>query len=280
MTSPACPDNDGWYHLDGDIGNSAVASVQAVGVIPKLSITKIGLVTVRHVTRLAALQSVRQLWLWCNVTRRAMRHVIRLPGLTELDVLCIRGPGSLAYFDQATTLRSFRCYSMSESDLICVSQCQTVEEIGAQDSELTHRALAAMLSLPRLRTLDVEATQFDDAMAKRLARSKTISSLDLGATNVSGTGLRALLKMQQLRSLDLWATKVSEDDLPLLCDLPHLEYLSLGNADDCHPLDPKRVVSVLLKLPSLKRVWLDGIPVASEEQAALEAKIESVRITE
>jgi hypothetical protein len=168
---------------------------------------------------------------------------------------------------------------MSESDLLGVAQCQTIQEFEAQNSELTHRALSALIELPHLRALDVEATRFDDAMAKRLARSKTISSLDIGAARVTGTGLRSLLEMQQLRSLDLWATQLTEDDLPVLRELPDLEYLSLGNFDGYPSLDPKRVVPALLELPSLKRVWLDGIPVEPEHRAVLEAKLESVRIT-
>jgi hypothetical protein len=281
MTRRALPDERGWYCLKGDIDPATVAGLQAVGPIPKLSITAIELVTVRHVSRLSPLYSVEQVWLWCDVTRRAMRRVIQLPGLRSLDVLCIRRPGSLANFDKATSLRSFRAnHYMSEEDLLSVSECPTLEEIGAQNSELTRRALSALLELQHLRALDLEGTAFDDAMARRIARSRTISSLDLGATRITGAGLKWLVEMPQLRLLDLWATKVTEADLALLRHCPDLQYISLGNFDGLPSLDAERVVPLLLDMPSLKRVWLDGIPLRTEHRLALESKLESVRITQ
>ena len=277
---PAKPNEKGWYELDRSINPIAVSELQAVGHIPKLSITHIDLVTVRFASRLICLQSVEQLWLWCNITRRAMRRVIQLPGLTTLDILFIRGPGSLAHFNKANSLKTFRAHHcMSEHDLTCVSTCHSLEEIGAQGSDLTRTALSSLLELPYLRALDIEATKFDDAMARRVARSKTISSLDIGGTRITGKGLRSLVEMPQLKSLDLWATKITEEDLAILQNLPNLEYLSLGNYDGFPSLDSDRVVPLLLELPSLKRIWLDGVSVNATHRLALESKLESVRIT-
>jgi hypothetical protein len=278
--APAAPDERGWYRLEGDIDPAALAGLQAVGRIHRLSITHIPLVTVRLAARLAALSSVEWLWLWCPVTRRAMRRVVRLPGLTTLDVLHAIGPGGLADFGKAASLKTFRgnCW-MTEDDLLRVCECQTLEALSAHHGKLTRRVLSALLALPRLRALDLEATRFDDAMAARVARSSTITALDVGNTRLTGKGLRPLLDMQQLRSLDLWATRLTEDDVALLRHLPHLEYLSLGNVDGGPSLDPHRVVPLLLELPGLKRVWLDGMTVGKAQRAALQAKLESVRIT-
>ena len=66
--------------------------------------------------------------------------------------------------------------------------------------------------------------------------------------------------MSQLRSLDIWALDIQEEDLELLNDLPNLEYLSIGGGyEDQTTLTSKGVLPRLAQLPSLKRVWLDGI---------------------
>ena len=208
-----------------------------------------------------------------------MRHIVQLPGLTVLDVLSIQGPGKLGGFSSARNLREFRAnHYLTEQDLLQVAKCESLQEIGAQNSALTHRSLAALLSLPHLRSLDIEATAFNDRMAKQLSYSKTISSLDIGATKLSGTGLRHIASMEGLQSLDLWATSIAGKDLVLLRELPQLEYISLGNYDGGVSLDPEQVVPLLMDLPSLKRVWIDGMSLTLDQIALLESKLE-VRYT-
>jgi hypothetical protein len=237
-------------------------------------------VTVRLAQRLKPLQSIERLWLWCDVTRRAMRHIVQLPGLKVLDVLCIRGPGELGNFQKARSLEVFRAnHGLSERDLLEVATCTTIRHLGIQNAALTPRALHALLTLPTLHTLDAEATPFDDRMAKSLSQSSTLTSLDVGATRITRRGLGHLVTMHGLKSLDLWANALTEDDFDLLLELPQLEYVSVGNYDHLPPLDPRRVVPLLLRLPALKRVWLDGIAPSAEQQDALQAKLDSVRIT-
>ena len=273
------PDSRGWYSVERDIDPEVVQQLSQVGLIEKLSITNIPLITVDLAKRFSRLR-VDQLWLWCDVTRRAMRHVIQLPGLRVLDVLCIRGPGQLENFQKAEKLEEFRAnHCMTEADLLQVAQCAQLRELGAQHAEISINSLSAILSLPSLTTLDLEGTRFDDKMAKRVSRSKTITSLDLGATRITRVGLEHLVQMEQLRSLDLWATDLSERDLRLLLNLPNLEYLSLGNYDGLHQLQSNEVTQLILESPGLKRVWLDGVILDVTQKSALEARLESLRIT-
>lgn len=85
--------------------------------------------------------------------------------------------------------------------------------------------------------------------------------------------------MKQLGSLDLWATDLKERDLWLLVYLPNLEYVSLGNHDEMPPLNSELITQLLLDCPRLKRVWLDGINLEPTQKKALEAKLDSLRIT-
>lgn len=273
------PDDRGWHALEHDIDPSAVEQLRSIGPIGQLSVTKVPLVTVKLAKRLVAFP-VDRLWLWSKVTRRAMRQIVQIPGLRVLDVFSMTGPGSLKYFAKAQNLEEFRAnLYMTREDLLEVAQCPTLKEISAQGSELTPDALAAILALPQLNRLDIEATRFDDRMAKKLSGSQTIETLDIGATPVTGIGLEYLTRMEQLRSLDLWATHIREADLPRLQNLPSLEYLSLGNYDQHVQLDADAVCQQILQLPSIKRVWLDGIQLNTHQKEALEQKLESLRVT-
>ena len=273
------PDSQGWYSFERDINPDVVGQLRQVGQIPKLSLAKIPLVTVKLARRLSGLH-IENLWLWCDVTRRAMRQIIQTPGLRVLDVLCIKGPGALGNFRKAESLETFRAnHYMTEADLLEVTQCAQLMQLGAQGAELSSNSLAAILGLPNLISLDLEATRFNDSMAKKVSRSKTIESLDIGATRITGVGLEHLSQMSQLRSIDLWATDITEADLQFLLDMPKLEYVSLGNHEDLPQLDAEKVCGLILESPSLKRVWLDGIRLSAAQKEALETKLESLRIT-
>lgn len=60
--------------------------------------------TERMAAGLSGMTALRELRLWCEVTRTAMRHVLPLPELRTLDVFCLKGPGKLAAFEANSTL--------------------------------------------------------------------------------------------------------------------------------------------------------------------------------
>jgi Leucine-rich repeat (LRR) protein len=209
-----------------------------------------------------------------------MRSVIGIRGLRILDVLSITSPGRLEGFASATSLETFRGnHYLTEEDLLEVTTCKSLREIGIQNAALSSRALEALLALPRLETLDVEATVFDDAMAKRISTSKHLRSLDVGATKLSRRGLMYICRMRQLRSLDLWATRIEEEDVELLSQLPNLEYVSIGDAEGNTKFNAKTLLPRLAAIRSLQRVWLDGVIVSPGQKAKLESRFSTVRVT-
>jgi hypothetical protein len=186
----------------------------------------------------------------------------------------------MASFGAAADLEIVRANNrMTEADLLQVTQCAQLRELAAQGVELSYQSMSAILALPRLASLDLEATRFDDKMARQTSRSKTITSLEIGGTPITRMGLEHLVQMEQLQSLDLWSTTLNEMDLRLLLNLPHLEYLSLGAYDNLPPLNADEIVKLLLDCPSLKRVWLSGIQLEATQKQALESKLDSLRIT-
>jgi hypothetical protein len=269
--------DDGWCkvtHLDPD----TVEELRSMGHIEKLSLRELRVVTVKHARLLAGMLSVGQLWIR-GATRPAIRHLVRLSGLRELDILSLEKPGRITGFDKAATLEIFRTNDdMTEREVRDICRCKTIKELGIQRARLTMNAIEALLTLPALERLDIECTRFSNKMARLLARSQTLIGLDLGATDITRIGLEHLVSMQRLTALDLWATALTEDDLELLRQLPALEYLSLGNYDHLPSLDPQRVMALLMALPNLKTVWLDGVAVGEEDKTMLEQKLERVRI--
>jgi hypothetical protein len=110
---------DGWISLEGPFGASQLRELKTFGHIERLSLTKQPLLTAAIAHGLKGVQSVEHLWLWCDTTRAAMRFVLGIPGLRNLDVLAIERPGPLSAFTDADTLEVFRCnLYLMEDDLL------------------------------------------------------------------------------------------------------------------------------------------------------------------
>jgi len=273
------PDQDGWYYLGNELSPEAIEEIGSLAAPVNLKMTGKVSPTTALIKRLASLK-VDRLWLWCDVNRHSMKYLVELPALRVLDICSLAGSGEMANFSNAHHLEEFRANSsMTEGDLLQLAQCGTLREIGAQNAALSKPAMSALLALPHIETLDLEATCFDDRMARWTSRSTTITSLELGGTRISAVGLEHLVRMQQLRSLDLWATNLNETHLALLTGLPNLEYVSLGGYDWLPSLDAEAVTSLLLGLPKLKRAWLDGVDLESSQRQALESKLDYLRLT-
>jgi hypothetical protein len=266
------------YRFEGQIPRNVLETLGNGKPISKLWWAKRPRLTVNEARRLLGLR-VYDLTLWTTVTRPAMRQVVRIPELKSLTVLGISGPGRIRDFQRAQTLERFNCSWLKEQDLLEVAKCETLSELSVQSSVLNQSVLSAILALPRLHQLDLEGSNLDDAMIRRISQSTTITSLEIGGTGLTREGLKHLLRMQQLRGLDLWATKLSNQDLRLLPELPNLEYLSLGEYDHLHAFNAATVMDVLLAIPSLKRVWLDGVRLDATQKALLEGRLESLRLT-
>ena len=273
MTTVAASE-EGTIELEGPFGVRELRNLRTHGRIDCLSLSNQHPFTAKLAKELSGLSSVRWLHLWCTTTRTAMRHIISIPGLVDLHILGLRHPGALEKFAEATELNTFRCDFLSANDLLEISRLPNLEELGAQNATLSARALDAIVGLSKLRKLDLEESELDDEMAVTLAQSTTIDALEVGATLVTARGLRSICTMSQLRYLDIWAIDIQEDDLELLSELPNLEQLSLGGYEGQTTLTSNGVLPRLAALPSLKRVWLDGINVSRSEKAALGKRYE------
>jgi Leucine-rich repeat (LRR) protein len=152
-----------------------------------------------------------------------------------------------------------------------------LKRLGAQNSNITPRALESLLQISTLEHLDLEASDFNDSMATMVAESKSIKHLDIGASKITAKGLRLISTMQQLQSLDIWSVDIGEKDIELLSNLPNLEYLSIGGFDNQTKLTSKGVLPRIKEISTLKRLWLDGIALTSAEKTELGKRYEYFR---
>lgn len=139
--------------------------------------------------------------------------------------------------------------------------------------------LTAIVSNGSVEETDLECSTFDDWHAGILSESTTLTSLEVGATRMTRSGLRKICRMRQLKRLDIWATRIEETDLDMLASLENLEYLSIGSHDDQTDFTPAGTFPRLERLPSLKKLWLDGFRVSKGEWEYLNDRYEEVRVT-
>lgn len=272
--SPAVPDSEGWFCLRSLPTVYSLRPLTRHAHLPKLAIDTPRLLTSEACARLHVLPPVECLHVVATITRRAMRHLLRLPGLELLDVMRMVGPGRMSGWGGAITLHTLRMSYGTESDLFAIAECASLREIALQHAEVTPRALDALLRLPLLSALDLEGTAFDDRMAEVVAACTQLERLDLGATRLTASGLAHLQRMPALRSLDVWSTAIDEAALACLPEFPALEFLSLGSAWGEPSLDADRIVPVLLDMPHLKRLWLDGVVIDQAQKERLDARLE------
>lgn len=264
--------------IEGPYSENDLKSLGVYGEINKLSLTKLKNFTVKIAEGLCSLKSVKELFLWSSVNRTAMRHVIAIPGLEVLDILEIRNPGKLVRFSEATELQKFRCnHYMNEADLLEISNLPKIQEIGAQNSEITRRSLEALICSQYLTSLDLEATNFTDKLAEIIGRSQTIKHLSVGASKLTAKGLQSISAMSQLESLDIWSIDIDEADLEPLSRLQNLKYLSVGGFEGQTRLTFKGVMPYIDELPYLTSLWLDGIALSDDEQLRMHNKYEYFR---
>lgn len=280
--------DDGWMTFEGDFSvDDLRAAARSGETIPRLSINKTRFTRRRSF----GLRGLRAAWLriWCEVTKAALTDVLAIEGLQQLDVFEIATAGTMPSFAPAGALEAFRCPTgIAPADIAAIVQAPALRHLSLQCAMLDMPLVRTFATLSNLRSLDIEATNFDDDMAEVITSHQTLTGLDVGATPLTARGLAHICRMRQLESLDLWATAIRVDDLQQLTALERLQYLSLGTVEGsdtdglCVEGDPshdaRAVVDLLLRIPSLKRVWLDGVKLSPEQKHQLESRLDSLQM--
>ncbi|MHA3914321.1 leucine-rich repeat domain-containing protein [Halovulum sp. GXIMD14793] len=238
-----------------------------------------GVFDVKWAQVLSSWPSIRSIRVYNIVTRAAFRQLLSVPGLEEINVSGFHDHGSLKGMLLPSSFRNLRASGLKTDDLVHIADLPSLNTLSAQHSSFSQRALRKLASHSELKSLDLKWGGLDDEKAATLAKSKSITDLCVCANRVGRQGLKSICEMRQLRELDIWALDITENDLDLLQALPDLEYLSVGGYDEQTVLTAKGVLPRIAQLPSLKKLWLDGIPLSKAEVAQLEEQYEHVQVT-
>ena len=238
------------------------------------------LFSVADAKKIEVIRSVFNISIWCDITRAAVRYLISRPNLTELVLFGLKPSGRLSGFENARNMKYFSClYGLNGSDLLEVAKLPSLQKLGAQRAHITEDSILALLEKPLLTDVDFEDSNFDDNFAGLVARSTTITSLELGCNRITKIGLEKLCSMTQLKKLDIWSVNIVESDIDMLAQLPNLDYLSLGGHDEQTIFTVEGTLARLYKLPSLKKIWLDGFRLTRDQRNTLNERYEEVTVT-
>ncbi len=266
--------------IEAPLSVKHVRALAPAGPIDHLSLSAPDFCHVKIAREISRWPSVREISLFCTASKAALRQLLETPRLEEIYINDLHQHSSLKGMLLSASLRSLECsFGLSSDDLLEISKLPNLTTLSAQNAQFSGAALESIANMPELTTLNLEGTSLTDEMAAMLASSSKLTRLEIDATRVSAKGLRHICQMQQLQALDIWALNIQEDDLSSLSALPNLSYLSLGGYDGQTTLTAAGVLPRLAALPSLKRLWLDGIPTTKQQEAELKARYEHVKIT-
>ena len=247
--------------------------------IDALRVSSLGLFDVKRAREVSRWPAIKRMDIWCTTTKAGLRQLLFTPGLEEINLTGIKGHGSLDGMPRPTSVHTLRCSFLSSDDLLRIADLPDLQTLSAQYSRLSRAVIARLVGMQSLCNLDLEASNLNDDMASILSSSTRIVSLDIGKTRVGPKGLQRICQMSALRELDIWALDIQDSDLDMLAGLARLEYLSVGGYEGQAVLTAQGVLPRIARLPSLRKLWLDGIPLTEDEIAGLERRYESVRVT-
>jgi hypothetical protein len=265
--------------IDAPTSARRIRSLNPQRAIDALRVSSTRLFDVKLANEVSTWQSIKRIDLWCKTTKAALRRLLATPGLEEANLRELRQHGSLAGMPRPTTLHTLRCSWLSSDDLLNIADLPDLRILGAQYAQLSPRAVSGLARMESLSDLDLEGSNLTDDMASILSAPTSIESLSVGATRIGSKGLERICQMTQLRELDIWALDIQECDLDMLSGLARLNYLSVGGREEQSVLTASGVLPRIARLPSLRRLWLDGIALTADEISELERRYERVKVT-
>ncbi|WP_299923965.1 hypothetical protein [uncultured Pelagimonas sp.] len=269
---------DGEFRFGGDVSLSNLRSIRPDHPLESLYLEDFALLHRDLALELVSWPGIETMVLNGPVTRQAMRQLVNIPSLSQLEVKNIHQHGRLDGLDIPTRLASVKIgFGASAKDIFAVAKGKGLAELSLEHSFCSTKAMTALSTLPLLKTLHLEGALFTDEHAAALSKSSGIRHLYVQTTQIGREGLADLCRMEQLETVDLWATGVKAEDLALLQDLPNLTDLSVGQFEDEGSLTAEDVLPRIAKLKGLKRIWLDGITLSQDQKTALQERYDHVQ---
>ncbi len=130
---------------------------------------------------------------------------------------------------------------------------RSVIAIDLHHARVADADMGPLLTLTRLRTLNLCGTGVGDAGMRTIGKLTTMQTLLLNETHVSDVGLQELTHLGELRELSLYHTRVTDEGLPSIAALGNLRDLTLSG-----PHITDRGLVHLTRLRNLRHLYLSG----------------------
>lgn len=248
-----------------------------------LSINDQGFFSGKLAAKLLEFKNLKEVWLRCDVGRSAIQHFLGMPNLEKLGIDSVRTPGRrMRGFSNARKLKEFRCSfsdNITRSELLSITQSDSIEALGIRGASIDPATIESIVSMPSLKELNLGDTNLNDELALILSKASKLTNLSIAGTEIGSAGFNSICKMKQLTDLDAWSVRISDSDLQMLASLENLKFLSIGEQDEVGVFSGENVIRNISNIPSVCRLWLDGINFNEMQKQELRKKFDDVVIS-
>lgn len=264
------------YLLENQFSSEALTKLVQINGLRLLDLRGCGAVNAELLGRLSSMEHLVALRLrGYNVDDNCVQAVSRFSHLTSFTLEeSPAGNVGLAALAQLPleSLTLFRCNAINDEGLKIVSRWKKLRSLSLRDMAIRGDFFTELAGLPSLRTLSAVQTMVADAALQHLVDCPQLEELALAQTLVTDNGLEAISRLTNLKRLDLAQTPISDQGLAQLANLKQLEWLNVSG----NPGVTDQSTTVLLNLPELKEVYLDGTSMTQDGLAKLGSRARTV----
>ncbi|WP_162130517.1 leucine-rich repeat domain-containing protein [Schlesneria paludicola] len=201
------------------------------------SANELGDATLRSISEI---ESLRELNLSeCGVTDEGLKSLEKLPNLTHLSIyqegrLTDAALSTIAKLKHlkvltltthvGTPLGRMHFSESATNQLIALTELEHLDLSG-------HDVSTDLLNFPRLKSLRINRNQFDDDLAKAIAKCRELTHLDVSCSEMTDTALEHLRPLPSLTQLHIRAEEISDNAIAHLKLFPNLASVTLHTAE-------------------------------------------------
>ena len=200
----------------GRLTNGDLSHLSALRHLKSLHLNLNSEVSETSVASLGKLSELVELILWGDVSKDALRHIVKLPNLRRLSL-----SDSRITVSESDTNREWGEAPFRRQNLPSLRQLEMLRTSGAEI------ALAELGALPQLRSADLRKCNLTDDALVLLAGWRSIEELDLSNNPLGDQGLVHLRSLTTLTSLRLDYTDVSNKCLDHVAPLANLKLFTV-----------------------------------------------------
>ena len=120
---------------------------------------------------------------------------------------------------------------LTDSVFAVFENATEIESLSFHSTLITGEEVHCLASLPKLRKLELGASQLNDAALKSIAEFSQLTHLEIGSSNVTDAGMPFIAELANLQHLSIRDTSVSDVGFQHLSALPNLRRLQIRDTN-------------------------------------------------